>query len=302
MPAVTSTPLTLNFLTSSPTNPAWNGIHYGEKTADGAWSATYSANQPSEATRILYVKHADVSNFLNFLLYANNFADSFSNYIVGALHPWGAKLFCDSATAVPYTSVSTGESTFDYYEITAHYKSLPFDTGSPAAIREDNVEMAGQWLSVPKRVYVGTSGPLYNTQEYATTWQSVYIPLLKVTSTLLGVQKVPLGAMIACNQHTSASDLVFKFGGTINNNGGVPIPITYTIPKDQILYCGGSSRRTVLSNGGIKYDVTHTFLISPVHNKYLDLSSPAADLLSMYKIPANGFVNYTPVDFSPLGV
>lgn len=281
----TSTPLTLN-LTAG-------GINYLERANDG-WQATLNNNSQSEAVRKLVCHWSDLATFTHYLLTANNYivvSGFATTYVVGASHPIISGLFVDQVIFTPYTGVSTGESTFDYAELTVHYKSLPFDPGSPAVVREDTVETCGMVVTIPRATLTAVSGGSGTTVIHPAHDVNTFLPTLKITSTLLGVSTVPLGAILNCYNKLSTSDLTFNYGGS-----------SYTITADQILYLGATSKRTVMSNGGVKYDVTHSFIVSPIHNKVLDPTSTATDLISRFILPPDSFVQYKTADFSTLGV
>lgn len=288
-----STPITFSLSTGSG-NPVgeWNNIPYNEFPTNG-WTANITSNTDSEAGRILQVRWQDVAVFIDYLLYRNNFTlPDGTIYYVGAEHPVFGGLYVDGCQVNPYTGITTAESTFDYAAITLHYKSLPIvkNDNQPVTVREDEVEPDGIIVSIPRAtVTIKSLGG--NTVVKPLHDQPVYLPILKITSTLLNVSRVPLGTINATTNHISDRDLSFRFGGQ-----------TYTIPKDTILYCGASSKRTVQSNGVEKYNVTHRFICSPIHNKVYDPTSTATDLISRFVLPSDGYLNYTPASFSGLGV
>lgn len=288
-----STPVTLNYTTSSAVT-AWNGLAYAEITKPGSWTATLYNNQPSEASRVLICHWSDLVNFTAYLLGNNNFTTTsgfITTYVVGAMHPH-ISVFCDSVQVDAYTGVASAESTFDYAQLTVHYKSLPFTPGGSAtAVREDTVEDIGEVIMIPKATLISSSPGGDGIPQHPSHDVPFYLPILKITSTLLGVSTVPLGAIVAAKNHLSSSDLTFNFGGT-----------SYTITANTILYCGATTKRTVLSNGTSKYDVTHVFIVSPIHNKVIDPTSTATDIISRFVLPPDGFVNYLTTSFAGLGV
>lgn len=287
-----STPIDLNLTTVSAYS-IWNGLEYMERSSPDSWTATLLNNGASEATRKLICVWSKHEDLLDHLLGENNYVSSgpfTTTYIVGATHPIYRTLFVDQVTVIPYTGVSSGESTFDYAELTVHYKSLPFDPANPTTVREDSIELSGMIVTIPRAtltaVSAGGGQVVHPTHDVNT-----FLPTVKITSTLLGVSTVPLGAIINCYNKLSSSDLSFNYGGS-----------SYSITADQILYLGATSKRTVLSNGTSKYDVTHSFIVSPIHNKILDPTSTATDLITRFIIPPDGFQKYLTADFSTLGV
>ena len=291
-----STPLQLASVTHHSV-PIWNNIPYMVKAA--GWTAQINNNEISTASRTLIVRWADVANMTDYLLNANNFVaiegqETF--YYVGEQHPTFDDQYVVSVQVNPYTGASAAQDEFDYAELVCGYKSLPVPKpGDPSAVREDAIEPISMIVNVPRASLTVSSTYDGKTQNGPAMKPlhdvPVYLPIYKITSTLLGVSTVPLGAINAATNHTSSSDLTFKFGGG-----------TYTIDKDTILYCGASSKRTVMSNGRMKYDVTHTFIVSPIHNKVYDPTSNDPSLIKRFILPKGDFLNYTPASFAGLGV
>jgi hypothetical protein len=272
-----STVLNLNL--TAPATPGFaGGYNYLEKSDDG-WKMRLRNNGPSEATRKLICLFSDAPNFTRYLLECNSYISSTgfaTTYIIGAQHPVAPALFVENLEINPYTGWSTAESIFDYAELTLYYKSLPYDPGSPATVREDSVEDITRVYNYPPPGIPIDAGP---PPRYAPA--TFTLPILKITT---------------CTNKLNTGALNFTYGGS-----------THTFDEKTILFCGANSKRTVLSGGLSKYNVTYTFIWSPVHNQYIDpkkvaAASPPASCVDAMTFASNGFVDYKDTDLTILGV
>jgi len=243
-----------------------SGIAYAE--LEDGWTATFTGSSGGTGRRKLKCAWADHVTLMDYLLSANSFTVTGIDFVVGEQHPRYPSLFVDSVTPTP-EGKPTGESAWQDAVLDVTYRTLQFDPLDPQVIREDSVSLASEVVPLLREsVQFADESTMDRDAEMLITY-------LNYRVTLKGVSTVPLAAVYACLNHVSDANLNFKIG-----TGS-----SYAISGDQVLYQGIDDIKIAYTAGGAqKFDVTHSFLISPVSlNKEYNPNSTAANVFDRYE-------------------
>jgi hypothetical protein len=226
---------------------------------EGTLLGDFKQGAGSNASCSFFCAWNDAANLASYLLYCNTqtiagvYAISF-----GAAHPLYNRCFCNEVKIAPVgdnvpKTTSGYQTKYSFARLDCTYAPYAFDPSSPTVIREESLEISGQVISIPSQT-ITVSGTA------TTNPQSIYYPLMRYSITIFGLSTLPLAAIKTCMNTVNSTNLTIELGGSI----------TDTATAEFALYEGISqTKRTITTQGTSKWDITHTWLISPINFNFV---------------------------------
>ena len=214
--------------------------------ADKSFQASFKNSSSSSANITFYCAWEDHIPLTEYFLSANNQTVGYYEIYLGAAHPI-YDLFVDDVQIEPFEQ-NTGLLEWKYAKLHVSYAPRTFDSASPAVIREESLEISGQVISLPAPGLTISGTP-------TGVPYSVYYPLERYSVTIMRVLSLPLNNVLTCMNTVNSTTLSVQLGG-----GNVQ-----TVSPGYALYEGiGQVKRTITTGGLGLWDITHTWLISPI--------------------------------------
>lgn len=272
---------------SDASSDATEAVHYTE--VDANWSASFSnvRNTQNGAKRTLRCKWEDSSLLIDFLLTENTTVVGALDVVIGSRHPLYLGMYVVGVEIKPFGN-PVAESTWEFAELDVTYATLPFDIGSPEILREDGISYVTSLIPISKDSLLLDSEPGSRDAQVMMTY-------LRYCVTLKGIKTVPASAIATCLNKLNSGSFTLRLG-----KGN-----TATIAANKVLYLGPSDIRIAYigstSNTSQRFDITHTFLISP-YDQNTEYDATATDALLKDRLVTCVPQKYETASFTGLGV
>lgn len=226
-------------------------------------------------------------NFSDHITLANYLLEQYvgPTYVVGAQHPYYLNYF---ATSMKVGTLSAPDQSWKYATLDVTYKPLQFDPAQPSVIYEDSIAVSGEVLPLLKQSVTFVNPP-FNQIDRDANYLMEYLTYKR---TLKNVTTVPLPAVLNCLNKVNATAMTLHVGSTNS----------YPVPTEQVLYNGiDEVKISYTPSGSQRFDVTHSFLVSPVNlNFEYNANNNAANVMDRFeRVTPN---KYELADMSSLGV
>lgn len=265
--------------------------HFPTGMPDGTMNANFKAGEGTQSRASFICRFEDHYTLAYFFL--NCFTQVIGLYAIslGASHPLYSNHYCTEVDIVPVEPNITS-TTWRYMQLNCTYQPASFDLGNPQPVREEALEVTGEFIQIP------VSSPVYRSlgEESIGMYngrtisgkatgktETIFYPMMRYTVTLFQVQNLPLNTILPLMGTVNSNTFKIRLGTGQNGasfNGNLDLghlqdptlPVGngnfYNVGGGYALYEGiGRTKRTLTQVGSTRFDIGHSWLISPIpHN------------------------------------